>query len=178
MTRIQRLFGFADYLESSNDVLGRRLILILLGDLLENNVALGSNRVNECLAMLKGTVDGKTIARALNVASLAKLVSVPRGGNTSYRRAISLVQASGRANMEEILSAGIVDLSLHLFPAVQLYDKSRNEALFWNGQTFFRLMEDGGEEEDMTRAINMTCSVIVELEKSKINSLFLGYSPS
>ena len=82
------------------------------------------------------SIKGKIIVRTLSIESLAHMSSKPRGGNTCYRRAISHLEKSGRSNIEEILFAGILDLSFLSYPVVQLCDNSRNEAFYWNEQNF------------------------------------------
>ena len=161
--RVQRLFGFYDYKDSSNAVVGKRLILLLFGDLLE---VYGESKENMLVASCK-SIEGKIIVRTLSIESLSNMLSKPRGGNTCYRRAISLLEKSGRNNIEEILFAGILDLSFLSFPAVQLYDKSRNEAFNWNEQNFFRIDSKPEKMVGTEMAVSITEKVVIELEKRK-----------
>lgn len=162
--RVQRLFGFSDYKESSNVVVGKRLIMLLFGDLLDNYD--DETKVNQLIASCK-SVEGKVLVRALSKASLANMISKPRGGNTCYRRAISILEKSGRTETEEILCAGLSELSFTSFPAVRLFDKSRNEAFYWDERTFFRIEHNTDKVDQTSKAVAMTEKVVVELEKRK-----------
>lgn len=133
--RVQRLFGFSDYKESSNVVVGKRLIMLLFGDLLDNYD--DETKVNQLIASCK-SVEGKVLVRALSKASLAN-----------------------------ILCAGLSELSFTSFPAVRLFDKSRNEAFYWDERSFFRIEHNTDKVDQTSKAVAMTEKVVVELEKRK-----------
>ena len=164
-SKVQRLFGFYDYKDSSNVVVGRRLVLILIGDLLET--AENRMRENELVASCKN-VEGKVVVKALRVDTLADMLSKPRGGITCYKRAVSLLETSGRSNVADLLCAGIRDLSFRVFPAIQFYDKARNEAFIWNGKSYFRIEPNSDNVSDLSEAIEITEKVVNQLVKRNV----------
>ncbi|KAK6174073.1 hypothetical protein SNE40_017418 [Patella caerulea] len=160
------VFGLADQLQSAYPVLGSKLILILLKELhLRKNSFL---IFGEFLSTLKASdsTSRPNVREKVSVGYLSFNLSKCKGLKSAFGRALDIVsQKEEGIDLVEILSCGIIEMSLKIFPKFKQYNSSRNQTLTWNGVDVWQVhVSNETAAADKTSAIAITCDVVNELE--------------
>ncbi|MES9905330.1 MAG: hypothetical protein ABW168_21975 [Sedimenticola sp.] len=130
---IVRAAGLDDNLDASYPVVGRLLMLALLKDLHEIGKVGAYVRFEDFLLQLKREESGLQTVGAIAVESLVELLATKRrtAVHMVFGKLCQLI-VNRRLPVKDILKAGVSELGLHHFPAVETYDARRNAVLRWN----------------------------------------------
>ncbi|KAK6177833.1 hypothetical protein SNE40_005188 [Patella caerulea] len=164
---VDAVFGLADQLQSSYPVLGRKLILILLKELhiRKNNIL----NFAEFLSTLKASesTSRPNVREKVSVGYLSFNLSKCKGLRSAFGRALDIVYEKEEGiDLAEILSCGISEMDLKIFPKFKKYDSSRNQSITWNGVDVWQVhVSRETAAADETSARTITCDVVNELER-------------
>ena len=156
--RIQRVFAFADYVEAAFPVVGKRLLRVVLSDLLENNnlsrEAFTKN-VPPSVGRCTGTLStGQLVEQLLKV----KMFAYPY----TYGRAAALLEAAGKP-VRDILDSALTSLAITFFPAIKLHDETRNAKVSWNKRDYWNVLAPLQNPTPQAKAALFEADVVVEL---------------
>ena len=161
--RVNRIFRFSDCLEASDSVVGRNVLLVLLGDLYDGHeLFLHSLQGDDppvggrCV----GTVTADQLAVELSKTSRFKYPF-------TYYRASEML-ASSEKSLIVVVKCGLLELKLSYFPALKFVDQSRNEKASWNGKDFWNLILPDKPASFCARVATLTGDVIVSLISRKL----------
>lgn len=167
--QISKVFGFWDFLDGSELVIGKRLISILLNDLY--TVGNVFQRYEDFLAQLKTGGDVCTVRGVITKLTLAQqLSSVQKCKFPMVYSLLLRMLRKKHIDIEAVLLAGIEELQLVYFPSFRERDLHNHQGLFWLqgfGVWIIKDLCDKGEDID-SRAKLLCALVVTELEKRKL----------
>ncbi|XP_071353431.1 uncharacterized protein [Trachinotus anak] len=138
-TRIHRLFGFADLLDSSYTVLGLELLKIIVRDLYK------SNRAH--LRMLAANTPPS--GTCINIVSRDYLVSLLMQTSrfkypATCQRAAAILAEKGLP-LKDVMEAGLQASGIKYFPAFKTTDTTQQPKFSWNFKSFWNVV---GTQQD------------------------------
>lgn len=133
-TRVYRLFGFADLLDSSYTVLGLELLKIIVRDLYK------SNRAH--LRMLAANTPPS--GTCINIVSSDYLVSLLMQTSrfkypATYQRAAAILAEKGLP-LKDVMEAGLQASGIKYFPAFKATDTTQQPKFSWNFKHFWNIV--------------------------------------
>lgn len=170
-SQIKRVFGLHNYVDSSQTVAGRRVVMCLLKDLHE------SGKVFLCFTdfflMLKQSSgnENKKIVGGINIRDLAE--NLTRSRKVKWPMVFGTVKTLFNNDAEKMVKVcieGVRALELGYFPAFRQSDESRSEGLNWRYTYGFWVLaeEEGRNYTYEIEAASLHTLVLMELEKMKI----------
>ena len=165
--RLQRWFGFHDFLDKSDTLLGKEVVHLLLQDLhATGKVFLPFGNF---LVSLKGqNPNALPLTGSITANQLAKTLSEPRAVRypMMFGKVLDLLRDKKR-NIEALISHGIAELNLQNFPAIQLVDKHFNKIVDWKqSNKYWKILGTEAQlEEEKKSPLAMTQLVKTEMDR-------------
>ena len=162
---IQRSVGFHDHIDSSPIVLGRRLIYVLLKDLFEMGKVIC--RFSEFFAALKSETSILQVVSIITLKRLATILSERRRTpqNVAYDRLCEMLTEKGKI-LQVYTEAGIKELGLKKFPAIETIDNNRHSVLKWTkARKFWKIVETSELDCNSKCPVVLSDTVKSELER-------------
>ena len=166
---IARTVGFHDILDSSYGVIGCKLLHILLQDLYEvAKVETTFLRFEEFLFEIINDSGRLDKSGSITSNRLLEILSSPRRSHFPmvFGNIVKILQAFGLP-LKEILTDGMSEMGLKLFPAVRIYDSNRNATLTWSVSIkYWQVVGIGGDDKCDTAAFSTL--VKTELDRRQL----------
>lgn len=166
--RIRNLFSFSDFLESSPSCLGKRCMLVLCQDLI-NNVFKDNESPRSLMSDLRckelpiwarqnGSMDAHVICQELGVSSKFKKIY-------AFGRALEIMKESN-IDVETVLYHGMRSMQFNFFPSMSHWDRNRNRFTEWNGKDVVRLvfLDDRDNTRPNRDKVLVTSLIVSDLE--------------
>ncbi|XP_073770363.1 uncharacterized protein isoform X2 [Danio rerio] len=159
ISRIERLFGFADSLDGPLTIIGTDLLTLILCDLGETSTASLMSLTNSTPpAPCKCT---GTISRDVLLEELVEKIKRFTYPSTA-KRAAQLVEEHGRP-LRGVLQASLNYNCLQYFPAMKVIDSARNPKVSWNKKDMLNVLSPQQKPSLDAEAAQMEGDVIVTL---------------
>ncbi|KAL4225789.1 hypothetical protein ACF0H5_016478 [Mactra antiquata] len=166
--QMQKMFGFADYLDGSPSVLGRRLLMVMLEDFHDNGVI--DDTFNAFYARLKQSNVGMKVCGSATLNQICEVLTCCSHWKPPMisHHLLAVLQSKGK-NVEEILKEGIHEIGIRYFPAVRKRDGHGNAGLNWSSLHGVWLITETGTAISCLQKASMMCPLIVtQLEAQKL----------
>ncbi|XP_063962071.1 uncharacterized protein LOC135155775 [Lytechinus pictus] len=161
--RVNRLFAFSDSLHAGDVVIGRSLLMILFGDLYNSDVfSIESFTRDHPVPPMQcsGSISLEQLAHELIIRSRFPFPF-------AFGRALEMLSISS-IDALRVIKAGVVELKLTHFPALQFRDESNHQRAQWNRKAAWQIIFPGGKESTSAKAASLSADVLVNLETRKL----------